>query len=304
MLPIILNKKAGTFLRSQMKGESGDALEKLKSIRDDVDIRIVPTKKFGAAVEAAVREGPDRIIVGGGDGSVSWAASKLVGTGIAMGILPVGTFNLFARDLHLPLDLNKACEVLATGTVQEVDVGDVNGHPFVCNFVYGFLPKVFLKVDALRHLPWWQRMGLLMWGFIPGYLKYRPRDVSHRIGSDEAEKFKSRFIIVSNNRYKEEFGLLPETENLTDRCLQTFISTHPNAWSLMKGLRSYFAGEWLSDPDLVVKTSHGFQLDLPGRKKVSALLDGEPVKLTCPLEFKVQAGSLSVIVPKAEPADT
>ncbi len=66
------------------------------------------------------------VIAGGGDGTVGATAKALVGTDCPLGILPMGTYNNFARALRLPLDLRAACRVLARGRVRCVDVGVAN----------------------------------------------------------------------------------------------------------------------------------------------------------------------------------
>jgi YegS/Rv2252/BmrU family lipid kinase len=70
---------------------------------------------------------PDLVVVGGGDGTVAEAVSHLAHRDIALGVLPLGTTNNFARSLELPLDLADAVAVLRDGKVADVDVGWVQG---------------------------------------------------------------------------------------------------------------------------------------------------------------------------------
>jgi diacylglycerol kinase family enzyme len=72
------------------------------------------------------------LVVGGGDGTLSAVAGLLRGTGVALGVLPLGTFNHFARDLGIPLDIAKAVEVLARGAPRAGGTGGVYG-PGVLN---------------------------------------------------------------------------------------------------------------------------------------------------------------------------
>lgn len=77
-----------------------------------------------------MQDGVPFIIVAGGDGTVGAVASALIGTEIALGIIPVGTFNNFALSLALPTDALEACEVIGARRLQSMDVGFANGHPF------------------------------------------------------------------------------------------------------------------------------------------------------------------------------
>lgn len=78
--------------------------------------------------EAANRPGIGAVVVAGGDGTLSCAAATLAGRELPLGILPLGTMNLLARDLGLPLDLDAALATLATGVRRRIDIGDL-GQP-------------------------------------------------------------------------------------------------------------------------------------------------------------------------------
>ena len=82
-------------------------------------------------VSAAIDAGADRIIVAGGDGSVAGAAAVVAGTEISLGIVPAGTLNHLAKDLHIPLDLGEAARLAVTGAVTTVDVGRAGDRIFL-----------------------------------------------------------------------------------------------------------------------------------------------------------------------------
>ena len=82
-------------------------------------------------VEAALAEGFDAIVAAGGDGTVRSVAFQLLDRDAVLGILPLGTAMNVARSLGIPLELDGAAEVLATGAVTPIDVGEVRGQPFL-----------------------------------------------------------------------------------------------------------------------------------------------------------------------------
>jgi diacylglycerol kinase family enzyme len=88
----------------------------------------------------AVQENSQIIVAGGGDGTVNAVANELIGTSISLGVLPLGTLNHFARDLHIPLDLDDAALNLFTGRALPIDVGEVNGRIFLNNSSLGIYP--------------------------------------------------------------------------------------------------------------------------------------------------------------------
>jgi YegS/Rv2252/BmrU family lipid kinase len=87
---------------------------------------------------AAVQAGVDLVLASGGDGTVTSCAAGVAGTGVPLGVLPIGTGNLLARNLGLPLGLEAALTVSLTGADRKLDVGTVNGHTFVAMAGIGF----------------------------------------------------------------------------------------------------------------------------------------------------------------------
>src|SRR4051812_6153306 len=144
-----------------LSGSLGDGDATLASVRQAfekvglaTDIAFASGDKLVAAVELAVARaarGEGRAAgVGGGDGTVSAAAGLIAGTGIPLGILPLGTLNHFARDTGIPFDLEEAAAVIAANRVRLVDIGDVNGRTFVNNSSIGIYPQIVFGREKLR----------------------------------------------------------------------------------------------------------------------------------------------------------
>jgi YegS/Rv2252/BmrU family lipid kinase len=92
--------------------------------------RIDQPGQLQTSLDAALDLRPDLLIVGGGDGTLSQAARHLAHRDVAMGILPLGTTNNFARTLRIPLNVTGAVGVLAGGKVADVDLGQADGTIF------------------------------------------------------------------------------------------------------------------------------------------------------------------------------
>jgi YegS/Rv2252/BmrU family lipid kinase len=90
----------------------------------------------------AVRDGVDLVLACGGDGTVTACAEGVAGSGVPLGILPLGTGNLLARNLGLPLDVDAALVAALTGTDRRLDAGSANGHTFVVMAGLGFDAKM------------------------------------------------------------------------------------------------------------------------------------------------------------------
>jgi len=97
------------------------------------------------SLEAATDLGPDLLIAGGGDGTISAAARHLAHRDIALGVLPLGTTNNFARTLGIPIEVDSAVEILETGKVIDVDLGLAGDLPFTNHVGVGLSAEIFAK---------------------------------------------------------------------------------------------------------------------------------------------------------------
>ncbi len=108
-----------------------ELLPKLEStLGDVVSISIEKLGGGGNALRYALANQCHWIAAAGGDGTVESVAAALVGTTFPLGIIPVGTFNNFARSLDLPIDPIEACQVILRENAKPTDVGLANGKPF------------------------------------------------------------------------------------------------------------------------------------------------------------------------------
>ncbi len=120
-------------------GGTGDVDDTRTAIRAALDAHGVPAELFESAseddasrrVDQALADGVERIVAAGGDGTVRSIAFRLLGRETALGILPMGTAMYVARSLGIPLELEKAAAILASGSVRRVDVGYVGEQPFL-----------------------------------------------------------------------------------------------------------------------------------------------------------------------------
>src|SRR5436305_1054126 len=139
------------------------------------------------------------VVGGGGDGTIAAVAAALVGTDTALGVLPMGTLNHFAKGLGIPLELEKAVHTLFTGKVARVDVGEVNGRIFLNNSSIGFYPR--LVQERKRE----QRQGRSKWlAFAQAAALMFQRSPTLHVELDEdhsRQSYDTPFVLVGNNRY-------------------------------------------------------------------------------------------------------
>ena len=157
--------------------------------------------ELGPLAAKAVNETSDRVVAGGGDGTVSTVAGAVAGTNIALGVLPMGTLNHFAKDVGVPHDLEAAIRNVFTGRVAKVDVGEVNGRVFVNNSGTGPYPHIVRQREEQQRRGHSKSVAfvLAVWSVLRRYSRLRMK-----LHLDEAEALArlTPFLFVGNNRYE------------------------------------------------------------------------------------------------------
>ncbi len=247
-------------------------------------------------VTRAVRSGVRTVIAAGGDGTLRGAAQALAGTGVAMGILPVGTLNHFARDLEIPLDPAEAARVFQDPATVDLDVAEVNQRVFVNNAVIGLYPAYRAEREA-REKRGWQRKLASLSGWLAVFRRYPFVYVRLRTGLLEIVR-RTPLLIIGNNEHAMEGFEVWKRESLTEGALWIYISRDQTRWSLLRVIWQILTGTFkardhfdvLRAAEIVVETR---------RKKLSISLDGEIFHLQTPLRFQSRPANLKVLVPRS-----
>lgn len=280
-------------------GSSDEAVaDKLAAAFDaagvEADIRTTD-RITDAFVEAAEAEDIDAVVAGGGDGTVGCAAAALAGTGRPLGIVPLGTLNHLARDAGIPLDLDEAVALIATGRARPIDLGEVNGRTFVNNSAIGLYPRIVRDREAQQQdLGRGKRRAMLVAGLraLRGFGRHR---LTVRAGGGTAP-VKTPLLFVGNNRYETSLLTFGRREAL-DRgglCLYApLVRSRLHFLGLgLRGViglarqRDFLALDGLSD--ILVESP---------RPVLSVSLDGEVERMETPLRYRIRPGALRLIVP-------
>src|SRR4051794_30640776 len=125
----------------------------------DAAVSAVDPQALPDAMREAWRTGIEAIVVAGGDGSVNCAAGVAAGTDIVLGVLPMGTFNHFAKDLGVPTaDIAASVAWLARAAPTPVDIGEGKHRGFVNNASIGVYPKMVIARDDIRERHGWGKV--------------------------------------------------------------------------------------------------------------------------------------------------
>ena len=248
---------------------------------------------------AAARDASARasiVVAAGGDGTVSAVASGLTGSHAALGILPIGTLNHFARDLRIPFDVPQAVAVIAAGHSVPVDVGEVNDVLFVNNSSIGIYPNI---VDAREQL---RREGHAKWpamaiATVRILRRYRGVRVTIDMGG-RRRTWRTPFVFVGNNEYTIDGPRLGGRVRLDGGRLFVYLSPRLRARELPLLLLKAMFGRAKQSGDFEIVPATELWIGLSRTHRLRVAADGEVRKMVTPLHYRVRAGALRVVVPE------
>jgi len=246
------------------------------------------------AARRAVSGGARVVVAAGGDGTVNAVASVVAGTETALGVLPLGTLNHFAKDLGIPLTLAGAVETIVRGEVRRVDVGEVNGRLFVNNSSVGLYPTIVRKRDVQ------QRLGKGKWSaFAHAMLTVVGRYPLIRVGllvDGKALTRKTSLVFVGNNEYELHGLQIGKRARLDAGTLTVYLPHEAGRWKLVWfALRALF-GRLRDAKDFDVFRTSEISIVVK-RSRMSVATDGEVSVMEMPLEYRIRRAGLSVVAP-------
>ncbi|MFY9551536.1 MAG: diacylglycerol kinase family protein [Thermoanaerobaculia bacterium] len=268
-------------------------------IRTDVHA-IAGGRGIPELVQEGVRRGSFAVVAAGGDGTVSCVASGLVGSQTAMGVVPVGTLNHFAKDMHIPLDVAGAAHTIATGRFRAVDVGEVNGKFFVNNSSLGLYPSVVREREQEQRLGR-SKVAALLWATLAA-LRHHP-SASIRLVSDDGKTVtrQTPLVFIGNNRYEMNGLKIGSRPSLETGKLAVCVLHREGALSLLRmGVETVF-GRLRNGVDFDFLLTNGVQIEVQ-RPQVQVAIDGEVSTFTPPLTYRIHPQALRVLVPDEEPS--
>jgi YegS/Rv2252/BmrU family lipid kinase len=255
-----------------------------------------------AAVKAALDGGARLLVAGGGDGTINAVASALLrhprAAEVELGVLPLGTLNHFAKDLKIPLELEKAAAVAAQGRAIAVDVGEVNERIFLNNSSIGLYPEIVHEREREQARLGRGKWSAFAWAALSALRRYSFHTVTLQAEGREVSR-STPFIFVGNNDYDLSGIDIGERPCLDKGELCVWVAHHTGRLGLLwfavaalLGLLDRVHGlDHLRTPALTI-ASHDARL------RVST--DGEVNELDTPLRYRSRPGALRVRVPAAQ----
>lgn len=238
----------------------------------------------------------DRIVIGGGDGTLSGALPALIEIRKTLAILPLGTANDFARTISVPTDPRAAAEVALSDRTHKIDVGLVNGRHFINVASIGVATRM-TKVQSKSLKRVWRGLSYLV-SLRRVFREAAPFPVEIEIDGKRAWKGKAYQVSVGNGRHHGGGMTVDMEAALDDGVLHLYIVRPAGIVRVMRGLARLRLG--LAPNSRAIVQLSGSRVRIRTPEPMSINTDGEITTKT-PAEFSVLRSVLEVVVPATLP---
>jgi len=286
-IPAFVNRDAGTA------DDASEALSKDGSFR----VERIPPNELANRVRHAVESGAERILVAGGDGSIATAASVLCGKSCELAILPGGTLNHLAQDLGLPTDPDDAVRVASGATTRYIDVAKVNGRVFLNTSSVGAYVTYVRTRERLE-----KRLGYWLASIIAGFrilARLRTFRVTLEVDGVEQEYVTPLVFVGVGERELKLPKLGARVENGRRGLHVMVVRSRSAGRTLALAFAAAAKGVHAVSRTPAMQSFIVDHLRIEPRAKVVAWnvgVDGEIVRVTPPLEYRLVREALKVVV--------
>ena len=291
MTKVIWNSDAGRKALSLTRLDEAGVSALLEQA--GLDYEICPTdtaEEAEALARAEVAAGAKVVVAAGGDGTIGTVARALLDSGVALGMLPLGSVMNVPRMLGVPRDANEAARIIARGFTRTIDVGEANGRLFYETASVGIGASVFREASRVEDGDYG---GL--WRAVRNAFRYRPRRM--RVELDGGRSFETRALMVTvgNGPYWGLGMAVAPSARLDDGKFDVRVFRHFSKIELFTHLASIAFGRRRFSPHVRTQRSSWVRID--ARRPLPARADAIELGYT-PIECRIRPSALTVIVPE------
>jgi diacylglycerol kinase (ATP) len=262
-------------------------------LRDFGELTLVRPERPEDLPEAIKRHAAavDRIVLGGGDGTINLALDALVEVGRPVGIIPLGTANDLARSLDIPEDIGEALNVIIRGELRQVDVARANDVSFINAIGIGLGPQMTLEMTPDIK----SRFGVFAYLIGIARAFRRQRRFAARLDSDRGQH-QGHFlqITVANGIHYGGGMTVADDARLDDGLLDVLLVRRQSRWRLLANALRFRSGQTRSADTLIHWRCT--QLSIQTDQEMSVTADGEFLAST-PVNCEVMPGALRIFAP-------
>lgn len=286
---VIANPAAGNV------DSSRDWQERLESIVRNCPIRVTSHPgEAEALARRATQEGFSRVIAAGGDGTVNQVANGIAGSNAALGLLPLGSVNVFAMELGLPTnDLARCWEIIGKGHIRLVDLPSANRKCFVQLAGIGLDAQVVKETS----LAFKRSFGPLSYLISAAQIAAR-QPPKLFVESNNAPVEEGSFVLVGNGRlYGGPFPFFKHAV-INDGLFDVVVFKRLGYLEIVKYLQDVVFSSDIRVPE--VEYFQTRRLRITSEQNVPLEVDGE-LAGNCPVDFRIKKKALRVLAPAAVP---
>ncbi|MEM5501050.1 diacylglycerol kinase family protein [Ahrensia kielensis] len=293
---LLLNVHSGTVQDIGAEVIEDKFSKSFKAAGHDTSVHHFGSGDLIEALKKCASSGCDGIIMCGGDGSASAAASVLTGSDVALGVLPGGTMNLYARSLGMPLDIIEAIEALAFAEIRKADVGCANGLIFVHQFATGFQTRAVKLREKMDFGSKFSKMFASTKAIFSVTVNPPIYKLEMSLDGGQFQPVKSSLFAVTNNIFG--VGHLPYADEIDGGKLGVYFTEPLSRLAAVKIIRDTVLGTLHDNEFVSTDTAEQVTLRFPKLKKSDqAVIDGELIKLEEQVDIKIMKQALRVLVP-------
>ena len=286
---LIVNPSAGAGRAAELLPQAEEALRRL-----GVEYHVEPTHSLPHARElgrTAAQAGEAAVTLGG-DGLIGAAAGGLREADGLLGVLPGGRGNDFARVMGIPVDMEGACRLVADGGERRIDLGEVDGRPFIGIASVGFdsvanriaNQTTFVKGDAVY-----------LYAALRALASWTPARFTLELDGARSLSFSGYSVAAANSRaYGGGMLIAPEAE-LDDGLLDVVCSGRGTRRRFVYNLPRVFSGNHVRSPS--VRTFRAQEVRISSDRPFTMYADGDPIA-ELPATVRVHPRALRVTVPR------
>ncbi len=242
-------------------------------------------------VREVIARGARRVIIGGGDGTISSVVGAFAYRDVVLGLLPLGTGNTFARTLGIPSKLEDAVEVILHGQVTGVDLGQVGEAYFANNADIGVSADMARSTSSgLKRF-----LGKLAYVLVGAAVVTQHRSFLCRVRTEDGQTtFPTHEMIIANGRF---FGvtLLDADASVHNRTFTVCIMQTLSRWELFMLWAHFLLGHPSAFRTIRCFAAHDLWVDADPPQEID--VDGE-TRLHTPAHFRVAPDALKALIPR------
>lgn len=263
-----------------------------------VDLQPTAGPGDGARIaREAAAQGYDVVVAAGGDGTVNEVANGLAGTRTALAALPVGTVNVWVREIGLPLQPRAAAEALLVAQVRAVDLGRAGGRYFLLMAGVGFDAAVTAEVRAAEK----RRLGVFAYVLRALELAWRFQGTRARVVLDgKVVRGRVLMVVVGNSQLYGGVLKVTPRASLDDGLLDVCVIKGNSLLSAPLRLVSIMLQRYTLDP--TIEYHRARYVEVLSRRPLPVQVDGDHIGQT-PMRFEAVPGALLALLPPVLPTD-